>query len=278
MKLLDHFIVYKHTCPNGKIYIGITSQTPDRRWMNGLGYREQPLFWRAIQKYGWENIQHEILLEGLSKEAACQYEVDMIAYYNSADPSYGYNADKGGTVNKLTDVQKAKLSKKRLNGIKLYLYKDNTYLGCFNSTIELAENIQKVNYQGLRYQIKGKDFAQYKGYFIVRAKRKPTSKQFAQFVNQYESAKKPWLGKARSAETVVKMGCWQKGHIPHNKGSIGEFKTIIHQYDIDMNLLNTFKGYAEAADKTGISKSCIVNNANGHIKTTHGFIFKKEVN
>ena len=60
--------VYKHKAPNEKIYIGITSQDPERRWQNGYGYATQQLFWRAIQKYGWENIQHEILEENLTKE------------------------------------------------------------------------------------------------------------------------------------------------------------------------------------------------------------------
>lgn len=32
------YIVYKHTTPCGKVYIGITSKTPSQRWQNGKGY------------------------------------------------------------------------------------------------------------------------------------------------------------------------------------------------------------------------------------------------
>ena len=63
------YTVYKHTCPNGKVYIGITKQKPERRWgINGRGYKENEYFYRAIQKYGWQNIKHEIIAEGLTEE------------------------------------------------------------------------------------------------------------------------------------------------------------------------------------------------------------------
>lgn len=56
------FIVYKHTVlPTGKVYIGCTTQSVDDRWKNGCGYSGSTHFNRAIKKYGWENISHEIL-------------------------------------------------------------------------------------------------------------------------------------------------------------------------------------------------------------------------
>ena len=57
--------VYKHTFPNGKIYIGITSKkNVKRRWGNGgSGYKDQTYMRNAINKYGWENVKHEILYE-----------------------------------------------------------------------------------------------------------------------------------------------------------------------------------------------------------------------
>lgn len=29
------FCVYKHVFPNGKLYFGITSKAPNKRWQNG---------------------------------------------------------------------------------------------------------------------------------------------------------------------------------------------------------------------------------------------------
>ena len=54
------FLVYKHTNKeNGKVYIGITSQEPKRRWQNGAGYYGT-YFYYAIQKYGWDGFEHDI--------------------------------------------------------------------------------------------------------------------------------------------------------------------------------------------------------------------------
>ena len=63
------YTVYKHTAPNGKVYIGITSHSIEGRWRkDGSGYKLNNHFWNAIQKYGWNNFKHEILFENLMKE------------------------------------------------------------------------------------------------------------------------------------------------------------------------------------------------------------------
>lgn len=61
------YSVYKHTFPNGKVYIGMTSRKPKDRWHNGKGYKTQSLIHKAIQEYGWNNVKHEILFENLTK-------------------------------------------------------------------------------------------------------------------------------------------------------------------------------------------------------------------
>ena len=93
------YTVYKHTSPSGKVYIGITCQNPTKRWgHDGAGYKHSSHFTAAIQKYGWEAFKHDILAEGLTKEAAEQIEVDLIEAHHSTDPRFGYNTDKGGSL------------------------------------------------------------------------------------------------------------------------------------------------------------------------------------
>lgn len=95
------YIVYKHTSPSEKVYIGITSRTTKERWgNNGIGYKACPYFWRAIQKYGWDNIKHEILYEDLTQEEACEMEIKLIAEYDATNPEKGYNDMLGGTTGK----------------------------------------------------------------------------------------------------------------------------------------------------------------------------------
>ena len=72
------YCVYKHTAPNGKVYIGITSQDVLARWNHGNGYKNNKHFFSAIVKYGWDNIRHEILYDDLTKEDACKKEIGLI--------------------------------------------------------------------------------------------------------------------------------------------------------------------------------------------------------
>lgn len=93
---MGKYTVYKHTAPNGKVYIGITSKSPTKRWDNGNGYKDCALMWRAINKYGWNAFEHTILAEGLTKRAAEALEVQLIREYRSNEREFGYNLESGG--------------------------------------------------------------------------------------------------------------------------------------------------------------------------------------
>ena len=49
-EVIRNYCVYKHTAPNGKVYIGITGQSPEMRWRKGYGYKEQILFLECYTK------------------------------------------------------------------------------------------------------------------------------------------------------------------------------------------------------------------------------------
>ncbi len=106
------YTVYIHVFPNDKVYIGITSLKAKYRWLNGNGYKSQKLVYRAIEKYGWENIKHIVLFTGLTKKEAEQKEIELISFYRSTDRNYGYNLDNGGSASeRFTDEIKARISK-----------------------------------------------------------------------------------------------------------------------------------------------------------------------
>lgn len=90
------YSLYKHTFPNGKVYIGITSQPLEKRFANGRGYKDCPKMHNAILKFGWNNVEHELLYSGLSKQQAEAMEIETIAIYDSV--KNGYNTDHGGNV------------------------------------------------------------------------------------------------------------------------------------------------------------------------------------
>ena len=92
---MSSYSVYIHVFPNKKVYVGITSQEPRKRWANGNGYKTG-LMKKAIDKYGWENVEHEIVAESLTKEQAAKMERDLISAFKSTDKSNGYNLSDGG--------------------------------------------------------------------------------------------------------------------------------------------------------------------------------------
>ena len=108
-----NYKVYKHIFPNGKVYIGITRMKVSDRWKRGKCYIPQPLMFRAICKYGWENIKHEILYDGLTKEEACKKEIELIAYYKSNQKEFGYNISPGGFTH--CEESKKKMCKSKEN-------------------------------------------------------------------------------------------------------------------------------------------------------------------
>lgn len=110
---LKKYCVYQHVAPDGRVYIGITSQKPKARWQGGNGYKNNTYFTRTIKKYGWDNFQHIILAENLSEEDAKAMEIDLISHYKSNERKYGFNISSGGESKKgtkISDWQKKRIS------------------------------------------------------------------------------------------------------------------------------------------------------------------------
>ena len=106
------YTVYQHKNKiNGKVYIGITSQKLEQRWgSQGCNYKSSPHFYSAIQKYGWDNFEHNILFTDLTKEQACLKEQELIKEYNSMNREFGYNSTSGGDIFTMNEETKQKIS------------------------------------------------------------------------------------------------------------------------------------------------------------------------
>lgn len=86
------YSVYLHVFPDKKKYVGCTSMPLRNRWDGGLGYANQKRMFAAILKFGWENIKHFVLLEGLDKKTAQIIEAMLICEWKTYLPGKGYNA------------------------------------------------------------------------------------------------------------------------------------------------------------------------------------------
>ena len=143
------FIVYKHTSPSNKVYIGITEFNPHfRRKNNGSGYKHQSVFFNAIIKYGWINFKHEIVAEHLTKQEALDKEEELIQLYKSYDRRYGYNISLRGPKYGDT-IKERKIKSRRLPVAELPKWKncgkivhkktkDGTIVKTYRSVHELA--------------------------------------------------------------------------------------------------------------------------------------------
>lgn len=91
------YTIYVHQNKiNGKLYIGQTCQKPEQRWKNGEGYKNSTYFYNAIQKYGWNNFNHIVLIENCDNIQADEIEKFLIQKYNTNNAEFGYNLTAGG--------------------------------------------------------------------------------------------------------------------------------------------------------------------------------------
>ena len=131
------YCVYIHTNRiNGKKYVGQTihGDRPHKRWDNGNGYKHCIYFYNAIQKYGWENFEHEIIANNLTAEEADNFEKLLIEKLDTMNPDKGYNLEPGGTKNKtMSDATKKKISESHMGdknpmyGVRLTGEKNGMY-------------------------------------------------------------------------------------------------------------------------------------------------------
>lgn len=186
------FCVYKHTSPNNKVYIGITSKPVTIRWgVDGKEYKSNTYFWNAIQKYGWANFKHEILASNLSLQEASELETSLISKYNSMNPDFGYNHTTGGEWSHPSDEVKARLKDITTNHWRDPEFRDKVVQGL------LGHNVSESTRLKISDANKGKPGPNH-----------------------------PWTGKTIPEEHIDKY----RGHTPWNKGKTKHDNEIIAKY------------------------------------------------
>ena len=167
---------YQHITPNGKIYFGMTCQTPKARWDRGRGYRNQ-VFGKAIKKYGWDNIEHIILAQDECKHMIENLEEYLIFQFDTTNRENGYNISIGGcgTASGYKHTAKAielmrinntgeknpmfghKYSDEERENISKQRKERKTYVGEKNGSSKLTE--EDVIYCRKNYKFKDREFS-----------------------------------------------------------------------------------------------------------------------
>lgn len=103
------YIIYSHTTPSGKVYIGQTCRKdPNERWKSGKGYKACKLFYNSIKKYGWDNIEHKILHTGLTKEKADILEKMYIRFFKRKNISLNLTDGGEGSTGRIISAETRK--------------------------------------------------------------------------------------------------------------------------------------------------------------------------
>lgn len=116
------YLIYCHTSPSGKRYIGQTKNY-NKRCLDHKCRKNKgcPAFFNAIQKYGWDSFKHEILKDNLTLHEANILEKYYIKDYNTLAPN-GYNLQTGGYNSKPSSIVKQRNQFGELNSsAKSYL-------------------------------------------------------------------------------------------------------------------------------------------------------------
>jgi len=220
------YTVYQHISPSGKVYVGITSLRPKKRWMNGRGYYghgDYP-FARAIAKYGWDSFKHEILGSSYSEEEAKQKERELISFYKHKGISYNITlGGESGSGNrshlgqKASDDTRKKMSES--GGEVVYQYsKDGRFVKKWNSQKEAADEL-RIKRGTISCAVCGRIYS-YKGFFWSKL---PPEK-------------------------------WIKPEPKHKESGR---KRQVYQYSSDGKLINIWESVTEASRNTGVGVSTI---------------------
>lgn len=242
-----------HTTPSKKVYIGITSQDPLKRWGNGCNYAKQPYFYSAIKKYGWENIKHEILFDNLTEDEAKQKEVELIAKYRSMDKNFGYNLTQGGDGVK--GYVPTEETKRKIKNTIEKLYEDD----------EFREKQRLAKTRGEKHHFYGKSFSEehiekLKLSHLGKSNGPHTEETKRKIAKAHIGKKNPHIGVPRSPE------CREKMARARSKGVL--------QFTKNGAFVQEYSSGKEASLKTGTAPQNISRCCLGTRKTANGFIWK----
>lgn len=74
---------------NGKKYFGRTDVNAITRWGNqGIGYKGQKFYTEGIEKYGWNNFIHKVLIDDITPAQSIALETFLILEYDSINQGY----------------------------------------------------------------------------------------------------------------------------------------------------------------------------------------------
>ena len=285
----NNWVLYRHTCPNGKVYFGITNDLK-RRWCSmGEQYHSCNRFYYAIRKYGWMNIKHDVLIYNLTKEEAGELEKKYIQDNRSTNPKYGYNMTTGGfgcnSISSYTAVDQYDLEGNFIC----------TYKSCKEAAhalgLKSSSQISHACSDDLGHKtVKGYIFRYHGDKLDLSVLDKPNWKTVyklndcREILEEYKCIAYAAL-KNNVAQSSISKACKNGYRIGGFYWCLAEnydnFKpNPIHnvrkvsQYTLDEKYICTYESLVEASQKTGVNRSSIGMCARGKYMQAGGYVWK----
>lgn len=296
--------VYMATClSNGKKYVGKTKGSLKKRISQHLTYskRKGSLFHKALNKYGKDDFQWEVLFEHEDNNVICEKEKWFISELGTMLPE-GYNMTTGGegdyTVS-FTEEWKEK-NQKRADQLALSVYcleTDTIYPSMIEASIQTNTKYRSISTRcnnatrksiGLHFCLATEeDIADMKykaenGLLRLTKSKEAVEKMRASLTGRKMSAafcarrreimlaNNPWKGKKLSREAVEKMRMNRMGKCTGTAN--GSSRAIVN---IDTE--EYFSTMREAVEHYGLqskASSNISSCCSGKLKTAYGFRWK----
>lgn len=297
---------------NNKKYIGITSTNVWKRWgTNGIHYKPYDgtrcRFWNAINKYGFDNFEHEIIAEHLTKHEACDMERLLIKKLKTTDDRYGYNILFGGdgvdghkpskgvnhclskqiyqydlNYNLLKTWESLSEVTKNIDECKVWFIKKacnekRIYLDSFWS-YNLLENIDYKNlihediiYKSFifKYDLNGNCIDVFDDFDEVLTKNTDyVLHSLRNAYNKITTSYKGFIWSCTSDADYIRF-LLEQNMIAHKS----EYVPVC-QFDLNGTLINRFSSSNEAEKLTGFKANKIFDNCMNRIKTSKGYVWK----
>lgn len=260
-EFLKSYIVYRHISPSGKVYVGITCRTfKERCGKNGYCYKDSKIFYNAIQKYGWNNIIHEVLLEDVSQSEAFYAEKYLIRWYKMHNISYNITDGGEGTQgfsHPMSEETKEKI--RQANTGRKLTEEQKEYLRQIHTGKKASEETKEKLRQSHLGHSPSEETR--KKMSESQKKRKPSEKQLEILKRGRETPK--------SEETKEKIRKTLQLTSSKNKA--------ILQYTLDGEFIAEYISAAEAGRILGLDPSGIRKACRGQQKKCGNYIWKNKI-
>ena len=260
------YCVYIHTNKvNGKKYVGLTKHgnNPNRRWMNGVGYDGCAYFYHAIQKYGWDNFDHDIVASNLTISEANHFEEILIKALDTMNINNGYNLKSGGETNEFSQETRDKMRESQVGKIIPEETRRKMSASSKSGTPEVRSKISvALTGRILSDETKRKIGAASKGRNVGR---KHTEDELEKMRTK--------RARGKNKQASVLKGTKKSDDIKR-KIQEGSYKKLVVQKNLNGDIVKYYDSLSNASRSTGINLGNISSCCNGRYHSAGGFIWE----